>query len=157
MAILKLAVLAERVVVDQFTNNVDLQCIIHTLSISEPPARIKEAVKKTKKPPAAPARISLFLLWARDNFDQPEAPSQLRVDIIGPKKQKLAIGTQVLNLDTAPFMRSIMALNMWPFLGYGAYSVVIYAHQKGAWKKAGSQSLNVLPLQTIANIESRDA
>lgn len=156
MAILKLAVLAERVVVDQFTNNVDLHCIIDTLSISEPPAHVREAAKKTKKPPAAPARISLFLLWARDNYDRPEAPSKLRVDIVGPKKQKIAIGTQVLNLDSTPFMRSIMALNMWPFLGYGAYSVVIYVDQKGSWKKAGSQCLNVLPLQPVVGIASRD-
>jgi hypothetical protein len=143
MARLMFAVFAQRVVVDKFTNNMDINAVIEELRIPRPSQDLVNKARAAKKHLAAQGVLVLVMQWRRTNPKKPEKLFRSRIEFRGPRGRVLATAEQDINILETLYMRGLVGYPSIPIAEEGTYIATIARKSGARWIRAGEASFQI--------------
>lgn len=137
------AIFAERVCVDQYTNELHLFAVVSAMTSPQPSLQLLTKAREEKKTIAGKGRLSLLVLWRRNNIDKPEPNRSMRVDLIAPGNKKIGTSIQQLKLRDNNYVRSIFRIDTLPIEKEGLYTARISILSGKKWTRVGETSIDL--------------
>jgi hypothetical protein len=139
------AVFCQQAIVDQMTNNISVINQLDMLNPARPPQLPKNATKGTGKKKAgvlAGFTCSVVSVWEREKPTLSES-SELRIDLLGPKRQQLGRFSAPLDLRKHRRVRQLGNMPGIPLVGEGTYRFVFRCRYGVKWRRAGEVTFEV--------------
>ncbi|HJX51959.1 MAG TPA: hypothetical protein VJ801_04255 [Polyangia bacterium] len=128
-------VLADKIVLDAWTNNVVL-CAIEQVNLTLPavPAGAKGILARTS--------LQVATLWYRVDSQKP-GRRDTRIRLLNPDGGELAVSLQKVDLTTAPRQRCVASFPRLPVSREGVFAVVTEVKDNDGWNEVSRVPLDV--------------
>lgn len=136
------AIFCQQAVVDRFTNHVS---VINQFDEIHP---VRQGAQKAKVQGGAKPRIvaafqcALVSLWEREKPTRSES-TELKVDLVGPKSERLAQFKALLDLRKHARTRQLTNMPGIPLQGEGTYRFILRCRDGIKWRRMGIVTFEV--------------
>jgi hypothetical protein len=139
------AIFCQQAVVDRFTNHIS---VINQFDEIHPVRPQAAAAQKPKAQGGAKPRVAaafqcaLVSLWEREKPTRSES-TEMKVDLLGPKREKLAQFKVILDLRKHARTRQLTNMPGVPLAGEGTYRFVLRCRDGVKWRHTGVVAFEV--------------